>query len=187
MALEKNEPNIHSVSVKFVDVDQPKEIAFPPSFAGCPRPFMDTFEIGPVELRAIEWIKFPVDISETILLIGKQFEVEVLEDGSVITGYRTLVIRHQSKRNSEHLYWAHSRRERLLICHLLPQVIATLRWLFCIDQSCLAAAKCAPRTPPLPSSRLFRPANSQPCPLGYLCLLTTDQVSCFGHSQFYSA
>lgn len=81
------EPGLGRVLVKFIDVDQPREITFPPGLQ-CPHAYMDTLEFGPVELRAIEWMQFPTDISGTVETLGKRVPLEPRDGGSVIVGYR---------------------------------------------------------------------------------------------------
>ena len=49
---------IGQMIVKFIDVEFPQAMLFPPRLA-CPRPYMLTVEFGAVELRAIEWLEFP--------------------------------------------------------------------------------------------------------------------------------
>ncbi|WP_420415459.1 DUF6678 family protein [Roseibium sp.] len=74
------------VIVKFIDVDQPKEISFPPSLY-CPTSWMDTFQFGPVELCSIEWMKFDCDVSEPLIKTGKKFPIEVIDGETIVTGY----------------------------------------------------------------------------------------------------
>jgi hypothetical protein len=71
--------------VKFIDVDKPHQIRFPPSLA-CPKAFMDTIEFGPVELRAIEWLELPIDLAPIVDPIG-QFLLEPTEAGTRVIGY----------------------------------------------------------------------------------------------------
>ena len=47
---------VREMLVKFIDVDGPRRMRFPPSLA-CPLPYMDTIEFGPTELRSIEWLE----------------------------------------------------------------------------------------------------------------------------------
>jgi hypothetical protein len=77
---------IREMVVKFVDVDEPRRMRFPPSLAA-PRAFMDTIEFGPVELRAIEWLEFPADVEAVLKGIGR-FPVERVGPGTRIVGYR---------------------------------------------------------------------------------------------------
>ncbi|GLK54908.1 hypothetical protein JOD31_002068 [Methylopila capsulata] len=50
--------NARQAIVKFIDVDEPRPMAFPTAGAlHPPRPYIDTMEFGPIELRAIEWLE----------------------------------------------------------------------------------------------------------------------------------
>ena len=49
---------------------------------------MDTIEFGPVELRAIEWMSIPADISPVVKQLGKKIPIESSDGTSVILGYR---------------------------------------------------------------------------------------------------
>jgi hypothetical protein len=60
LALDKPELALAECIVKFVGVDGEKTMRVPKSAAlHPPRPYVDTFEFGPVLLRSIEWIEFP--------------------------------------------------------------------------------------------------------------------------------
>lgn len=72
--------------VKFIDVDEPRQLSFPPSL-DLPHAYMDTIEFGPVELRAIEWLELPIDLEPVMSSIG-QFPLEPVEGGTRIVGYR---------------------------------------------------------------------------------------------------
>lgn len=72
--------------LKFIDVREPREMRFPPSLT-CPHTHMDTIELGPVELRAIEWMELAGDWATYLVPVGK-FPVEVREGRTRITGYR---------------------------------------------------------------------------------------------------
>ena len=51
---------LRQMVVKFIDVAEPKVMAFPAAAAlHPPRPWIDTIEFGPVELRSIEWLEIP--------------------------------------------------------------------------------------------------------------------------------
>lgn len=78
---------VEQVIVKFIDVEEPQTIRFPPSLA-CPHAYMDTIEFGPVELRAIQWLDIPADVGPILGPLG-QFPVEQIGTGTRITGYRT--------------------------------------------------------------------------------------------------
>lgn len=46
--------------VRFLEVDEVRVMRIPSESAlWCPLPYIDTFEYGPVELRAIEWLEIP--------------------------------------------------------------------------------------------------------------------------------
>jgi hypothetical protein len=96
------------VLVKFIDVDDIKSMRFPAASAlHPPRPYIDTFEFGPIELRSIEWLLIPrqadirgvdgvparmveqdVDtIYELVASLGK-FPLEQIEDGLKVIGHR---------------------------------------------------------------------------------------------------
>ncbi len=48
------------ILVKFIESDEPKRMCFPDLAAlHPPRPYVDTIEFGPIELRAIEWLPIP--------------------------------------------------------------------------------------------------------------------------------
>lgn len=72
--------------VKFIDVEEPCALRFPPSLA-CPHAYMDTIEFGPVELRAIEWLDLPADLAPVVRSSG-QFPLEDVTDRTRIIGYR---------------------------------------------------------------------------------------------------
>jgi hypothetical protein len=71
--------------VKFVDVDEPKKMRFPPSLA-CPLAYMDTIEFGPTELRAIEWFEIEADIEPLLAPLGR-FPIEKSDRRSRLIGY----------------------------------------------------------------------------------------------------
>lgn len=85
-ALKFHEPALTKMTVKFIGVEQPKEMKFPPRLQ-CPHAYMDTIEFGPVELRAIEWLSFNDDVGEAIEQLGKQVPIDVCDGLSLITGY----------------------------------------------------------------------------------------------------
>ena len=72
--------------VKFIDLEEPRQMRFPPSLA-CPKAFMDTIEFGPVELRAIEWLELPIELKPIVDPIGK-FPLERTEIGTRVIGYK---------------------------------------------------------------------------------------------------
>ena len=76
---------INTIAVKFVDTEDVKTIRFPPSL-GSPHAYMDTIEFGPVELRSIEWIDFPADISNALSRVG-HFVLERRGDQTRVQGY----------------------------------------------------------------------------------------------------
>jgi hypothetical protein len=72
---------VDTMLVKFIDIEEPKQMRFPPSFA-CPLPYMDTIEFGPTELRSIEWL----EIEALLAPLGK-FPIEKSNSGSRLVGY----------------------------------------------------------------------------------------------------
>ena len=86
-AVAESELNLSKVVIKFIDHGEQKSMNYPPSL-DCPRAFMDTIEFGPVELRAIEWMSIPADISPVVKQLGKKIPIESSDGTSVILGYR---------------------------------------------------------------------------------------------------
>lgn len=84
-ALADADLGICEMLVKFIDVDQPKLMRFPPSLA-CPLPYMDTIEFGPTALRSIEWLEFSADIEPTLNALG-QFPISSNEGRRRLSGY----------------------------------------------------------------------------------------------------
>ncbi|MBO9576631.1 MAG: hypothetical protein J7494_12915 [Sphingobium sp.] len=82
-------PDITEMVVKFIDVETPRRMRFPPDLR-CPKPFMDTIEFGPTELRAIEWLELPTDLRAILEEVGK-FPAAISEDHTRITGYASLI------------------------------------------------------------------------------------------------
>lgn len=78
--------DIDAMFVKFVDVEEPRSMRFPPSLA-CPHAYMDTIEFGPVALRAIEWLELPADVSASLEPLGR-FPLDISTSGTRVTGYR---------------------------------------------------------------------------------------------------
>ena len=78
-------PDIDEMIVKFIGVETPHQMRFPPDLR-CPTPFMDTMEFGPTELRAIEWLELPTDLTSVLEAIGK-FSITTSGDCTRITGY----------------------------------------------------------------------------------------------------
>jgi hypothetical protein len=76
---------IREMLVKFIDVEEPKRMRFPPSLA-CPLAYMDTMEFGPTELRSIEWLEVEADIEMLLIPLGK-FPIEKSDRGSRLVGY----------------------------------------------------------------------------------------------------
>jgi hypothetical protein len=105
-AVQSAAPNTSQMKVKFIDVETPHVMRFPPDL-DCPYAYLDTIEFGPVEMRAIEWLEFPrtakfqrsnnvparlkeQDIdkaAEAIAALG-QYPLEVTPEALRITGYR---------------------------------------------------------------------------------------------------
>jgi hypothetical protein len=101
------------VVVKFIDVQEPKRMHFPALGLHPPRPWIDTLEFGPIELRSIEWLLIPdvalvrhgakkvpprevpqdVDAVERLLGALGQFPLERSAEGLRIIGYRRRVER----------------------------------------------------------------------------------------------
>ncbi|MBV9883266.1 MAG: hypothetical protein JO276_09685 [Sphingomonadaceae bacterium] len=77
---------LNHATVKFIDVVEPRVLRFPPSL-DCHPAYMDTIEFGPVELRAIEWLDFPVDIEAVARPLGR-FPLEIIAGGMRVVGYR---------------------------------------------------------------------------------------------------
>jgi hypothetical protein len=77
---------IREMVVKFIDVDEPRSMDFPPILDGVPHAYMDTIEFGPVELRAIEWLTLPADVGPIVRPLG-QFPVEAVDGGTRVVGY----------------------------------------------------------------------------------------------------
>ena len=77
-------PEKLSATVRFVGLDEPKTMRFPPALLH--RPYMDTIEFGPVALRAIEWLELPADLTAVLEPIG-EFPVEVNGGRTRIFGY----------------------------------------------------------------------------------------------------
>ncbi len=58
--LEDRELGLCQMRVKFIEGPQPRTMSLPTMGAGhAPHPYIDTFEFGPVEFRAIEWLEIP--------------------------------------------------------------------------------------------------------------------------------
>ena len=72
--------------VKFIDVDEPQRMDFPPSLR-CPNAYMVTIEFGPVELRSIEWMDLEADIEPVVRPLG-HFPLEAVANGTRVVGYR---------------------------------------------------------------------------------------------------
>lgn len=79
---------IREMIVKFIDMDEPHSMQFPPSLDNVPHAYMDTIEFGPIELRAIEWLTLPADVAHVMRPLG-QFPVEAIDQGTRIVGYRS--------------------------------------------------------------------------------------------------
>lgn len=76
---------VNAMLVKFVDIDEPKQMLFPPILA-CPLAYMDTIEFGPTELRSIEWLEVEADIEPLLAPLGK-FLINKSDRGSRLVGY----------------------------------------------------------------------------------------------------
>jgi hypothetical protein len=77
---------LDEMTVKFVDVDEPRRMRFPPSLS-CPSAYMDTIEFGPVALRSIEWLELAADLEPILQPLGR-FPLEPSAGRTRITGYR---------------------------------------------------------------------------------------------------
>ncbi len=84
-AIVQADVGIREMLVKFIDIDAPKRMRFPPGLA-CPLPFMDTIEFGPTELRSIEWLEVEAVIEPLLKSLG-QFPIETTKRGSRLIGY----------------------------------------------------------------------------------------------------
>lgn len=73
VAVRDGNDNIDRMTVKFIDVSEPRYMRFPPSLQ-CPRPYMDTIEFGPVTLRSIEWVELNGDLTH---LVQQAWQVRV--------------------------------------------------------------------------------------------------------------
>lgn len=96
------------ILVKFIDVGDIKSMRFPRESAlHPPRPYVDTPEFGPIELRSIEWLLIPrqayfpgddslpapvveqdIDAIRKVVASLGQFPLEQMEDGLKVIGYR---------------------------------------------------------------------------------------------------
>jgi hypothetical protein len=77
--------SVDRVTIKFIDVDEPRQMRFPPSLS-CPRPYIDTIEFGPLELRSIEWMEFATDLMDLLNPIAR-FPLELREGSTRVIGY----------------------------------------------------------------------------------------------------
>ncbi len=84
-AVRDSDLGLREMVVKFIDVDEPRTMRFPPDLS-CPRAYMDTIEFGPTALRAIEWMEFRANL-ETILRPIGQFAMETYNGSTRIVGY----------------------------------------------------------------------------------------------------
>jgi hypothetical protein len=51
--------NLEQIVMQFIDYEKPRLIKVSGLGMYTPRPFLDTLEFGPIELRAIEWVEIP--------------------------------------------------------------------------------------------------------------------------------
>lgn len=84
-AIAEASVGVREMLVKFIDVDEPKRMRFPPSLA-CPLAYMDTIEFGPTELRSIEWLEVEADIEPLLVPLGK-FPIKRSDRGWRLVGY----------------------------------------------------------------------------------------------------
>lgn len=107
IALDQSDIQIQQILVKFIDLDDVRIMRMPKTHSlHPPRAWIDTIEFGPVELRAIEWLKIPEfaaflrpnkvpsrkekqDIVEAQAIIMKLglYPIEETDDGLLIRGY----------------------------------------------------------------------------------------------------
>jgi len=78
-------PDLREVTVKFIDVAEPRRMGFP-FWLHPPRPYVDTYDVGPFALRAIEWLEFPLDLTDLLRASG-QFPLVTSDGRSRITAY----------------------------------------------------------------------------------------------------
>lgn len=94
--------------VKFIDVDEIKSMRWPRrSSLHPPRPYVDTLEFGPIELRSIEWLLIPqeariergnnlparvveqaIDAIERLVTSSGRYPLERSKKGLKVIGYR---------------------------------------------------------------------------------------------------
>jgi hypothetical protein len=84
-AISEADLGVDQMMVKFIDVDEPKRMRFPPSLA-CPLAYIDTIEFGPTELRSIEWLEVEADIEPVLAPLGV-FPIQKSERSSRLVGY----------------------------------------------------------------------------------------------------
>ena len=79
------------VGIKFLDVDDEKVVTLKGVGLHPPRAFIDSFEFGPFELIAIEWLRIPREQSppviEELAKLG-HFTLDETDDGVRIIGHR---------------------------------------------------------------------------------------------------
>ncbi|WP_338664115.1 hypothetical protein VQH23_02895 [Pararoseomonas sp. SCSIO 73927] len=83
--VQDGHPDLREVVVKFIDVAEPRRLCFP-FWLHPPRPYVDTYDAGPFALRAIEWMEFPLDLTDLLRMAGR-FPLEVQDGRSTITAY----------------------------------------------------------------------------------------------------
>jgi hypothetical protein len=97
------------VVIKFVEVAEPKRMGFPGrETLHPPRPCIDTVELGPIELRSIEWLLIPaiarippgaakvppreveqnIEAIHALALSLGRYPLELCADGLKVVGYR---------------------------------------------------------------------------------------------------
>lgn len=84
-AIHAERSDIREMLVKFVDVEVPRLMQFPPRLS-CPRAYIDTIELGPTELRSIEWIELSADVSGVLDPVG-QFPLSIQNGRTRLMGY----------------------------------------------------------------------------------------------------
>jgi len=78
-------PGLREVTVKFIGTEGTRRLDSPP-WLYPPRPYADSATTGPFALRAIEWMEFPLDLTELLRPAG-HFPIEVAEGRTRVIGY----------------------------------------------------------------------------------------------------
>jgi hypothetical protein len=89
--LKQPELGLDTVGIKFLDVDDEKILTLKGVGLDPPRAFIDSFEFGPFELIAIEWLRVPREHSPLVIReLAKlgHFALDETDDGVRIIGHR---------------------------------------------------------------------------------------------------